>query len=406
MAYTIIKSDGTVLTTIADGTLNTTSTSLGLAGRNYAGWGQPYDTNFVHLIENFADTTPPPNPLRGQLWFNTTNSTLYVCPTDGQTNVSLWLTLAATSGGGSTNFGAINVTGNVDANNVNVTYTLDSNSVVTNYLTVSTNATILTANVTTANLTTTRTTAITTGATGNTGTLTGTWTINGDAGGNAVVVTGGDLAIPGLNGIRTDNYKYANGATISFGGSYSNANVQSYLPTYTGIVGDVTGGANATFRGNLLSTGSSANAGSITGNWTLTSGSKLQATYADLAERFEADEILEPGTVVELGGAKEITKVKDDLSEKVFGVVSNTAAYLMNSQAGSDDTHPAIALAGRVTVKVVGTVTKGQRLVSAGNGMARAANENEATAFNTIGRALEDKLTNDIGTVKAVVMIR
>jgi hypothetical protein len=406
MAYTIIKSDGTVLTTIADGTLNTTSTSLGLAGRNYAGWGQPYDTNFVHLIENFADTTPPPNPLRGQLWFNTTNSTLYVCPTDGQTNVSLWLTLAATSGGGSTNFGAINVTGNVDANNVNVTYTLDSNSVVTNYLTVSTNATILTANVTTANLTTTRTTAITTGAAANTGTLTGTWTINGTDGGNAVIVTGGDLAIPGLNGIRTDKYMYANGNVINFGGSYSNANVQSYLPTYTGIVGDVTGGANATFRGNLLSTGSSANAGSITGNWTLTSGSKLQATYADLAERFEADEILEPGTVVELGGAKEITKVKDDLSEKVFGVVSNTAAYLMNSQAGSDDTHPAIALAGRVTVKVVGTVTKGQRLVSAGNGMARAANENEATAFNTIGRALEDKLTSDTGTVKAVVMIR
>lgn len=406
MAYTIIKSDGTVLTTIADGTLNTTSTSLGLAGRNYAGWGQPYDTNFVHLIENFADTTPPPNPLRGQLWFNTTNSTLYVCPTDGQTNVSLWLTLAATSGGGSTNFGAINVTGNVDANNVNVTYTLDSNSVVTNYLTVSTNATILTANVTTANLTTTRTTAITTGAAANTGTLTGTWTINGTAGGNAVIVTGGNLVIPGALGIKTDNYFYANGDPFNPGGSYSNANVQSYLPTYTGIVGNVTGGANATFRGNLLSTGSSANAGSITGNWTLTSGSKLQATYADLAERFEADEILEPGTVVELGGAKEITKVKDDLSEKVFGVVSNTAAYLMNSQAGSDDTHPAIALAGRVTVKVVGTVTKGQRLVSAGNGMARAANENEATAFNTIGRALEDKLTSDTGTVKAVVMIR
>ena len=54
MAYTIIKSDGTVLTTIADGTINTTSTSLQLPGRNYAGYGQYLDTNFVHMVENFA----------------------------------------------------------------------------------------------------------------------------------------------------------------------------------------------------------------------------------------------------------------------------------------------------------------------------------------------------------------
>ena len=71
MAYTIVKSDGAVLTTIADGTINTTSTSLGLPGRNYAGYGQTLDTNQVHMLENFADGTPPANPLRGQLWYNT-----------------------------------------------------------------------------------------------------------------------------------------------------------------------------------------------------------------------------------------------------------------------------------------------------------------------------------------------
>jgi hypothetical protein len=70
MAYTIVKSDGTVLTTIADGTINTSSTSLGLPGRNYAGYGQSLDTNFVHVTENFADTTPPANPLRGQIWYD------------------------------------------------------------------------------------------------------------------------------------------------------------------------------------------------------------------------------------------------------------------------------------------------------------------------------------------------
>ena len=78
MAYTIVKSDGTVLTTIADGTINTTSTTLGLPGRNYAGYGQSLDTNFVHVVENFADTTTPANPLRGQLWYDTSDTTLKV----------------------------------------------------------------------------------------------------------------------------------------------------------------------------------------------------------------------------------------------------------------------------------------------------------------------------------------
>jgi hypothetical protein len=132
----------------------------------------------------------------------------------------------------------------------------------------------------------------------------------------------------------------------------------------------------------------------------------LQATYADLAERFSADDIYDAGTVVEIGGTREITAVKYELSEDVFGVISDTAAYLMNSGAGNDDTHPPVAVSGRVEVKVVGIVKKGQRLVSAGNGIARAAKLNEATAFNTIGRALVDKLTDDIGTVEAIVMIR
>ena len=86
MSYTIIKSDGTVLTTIADGTINTTSTSAGLPGRNYAGYGQALDTNIVRQMENFAKASPPENPLRGQLWYNTNANTLYVCPSDGEAN--------------------------------------------------------------------------------------------------------------------------------------------------------------------------------------------------------------------------------------------------------------------------------------------------------------------------------
>ena len=129
------------------------------------------------------------------------------------------------------------------------------------------------------------------------------------------------------------------------------------------------------------------------------------ALYADVAERFEADALLEPGTVVELGGLKEITKANHDLSENVFGVISTRPAYTMNGGAGEDDTHPRVAMTGRVPVKVTGYVKKGDRLVSAGSGQARAAQPGEATAFNVIGRSLVDKPTPEPGTIEAIVTI-
>lgn len=405
MAYTIVKSDGTVLTTIPDGTINTTSTSIGLPGRNYAGYGQTLDTNFVHQLENFADTTPPSNPLRGQLWYNTNNSTLYVCPTDGEANALAWLALSSTSSGGATTFGAVTVTGNVQANNLSAVNNVTANAGSFSYLTISANANIADANITTANIGTLYTTSISAGANTTAATLTGTWTINGGLTGNAWVITNGNIFIgnsAGANifGIRTDKYMYANGDPISFAGTYSNSNVASYLPVYNGNI------LTVQTQTTVITTGANTTPGNITGNWTLTAGSRFNATYADLAERFEADSVYDAGTVVELGGEKEITAVQYELSEDVFGVISNTAAYLMNSAAGDDETHPAVAVSGRVRVKVVGKVKKGQRLVSAGKGIARAGKASEVNAFNTIGRALESKTTDDIGTVEAIVIIR
>lgn len=404
MAYTIVKSDGTVLTTVPDGTINTTSTSIGLPGRNYAGYGQTLDTNFVHQLENFADTTPPANPIRGQLWYNTNNSTLYVCPTDGEANALAWLALTSTSSGGTTTFGAVTVTGNVQANNLSATNNVTGNAASFNYITVSANANIADANITSATIGTLTTTTITTGANTTAGSLTGTWTVNGGLSGNAIVLTNGNLFIgnsagANLYGVRTDKYMYANGDPISFAGTYSNSNVASYLPTYNGNV------LTVQTQATVLTTGANTTAGTMTGNWTLSTGSRLNATYADLAERFAADDMYDPGTVVELGGKEEITAVQYELSEDVFGVISNTAGYLMNSGAGNDVTHPPVAVGGRVQVKVIGKVRKGQRLVSAGNGIARAAKAGEATAFNIIGRALEHKTTDDIGAVEAFVKI-
>jgi len=408
MAYTIVKSDGTVLTTIADGTINTTSTSVGLPGRNYAGYGQTLDTNFVHQLENFADTTPPANPLTGQLWYNTNANTLYVCPTDGLSNANAWVSLAVSSANSTSTFGSVQVTGNLSANNVTAVNNVSgANGIFTN-ISVSSTANISsgTANIGTGNISTLNTQVINAGSQSTAGTLTGVWTANGAGTANSIAgtsmwVTGGNLVITGGSniGIRTDNYYYANGANINFGGTYSNSNVAAYLPTFNGAI------LATTVTLSTLTTGSNVTAGTITGNFTLSAGSRLQATYADLAERFEADAYYDAGTVVELGGDKEITAVQYELSEEVFGVVSGTAAYLMNSGAGTDQTHPPIAVGGRVQVKVDGKVKKGQRLVSAGNGIARAAKAGEATAFNIIGRALENKTTNDVGTVEAFVKI-
>jgi hypothetical protein len=410
MAYTIVKSDGTILTTIADGTINTTSTSVGLPGRNYAGYGQQLDTNFVHQLENFADTTPPANPLTGQLWYNTNANTLYVCPTDGLSNANAWVSLAVSSANSTSTFGSVQVTGNLSANNITAVNNVNgANGQFTN-ISVSSTANISsgTANIGTGNIGSLFTQSINAGSQSTALTMTGVVTSNGAGTANSVAgtsmwVTGGNLMISGSGniGIRTDYYYYANGSTINFGGTYSNSNVALYLPTFTGQLGTT----GATHFGNTLTTGANTTTGNITGNWSLTSGSRLNATYADLAERFEADAYYDAGTVVELGGDKEITAVQYELSDAVFGVVSDTAAYLMNSAAGNDTTHPPIAVGGRVKVKVTGKVCKGERLVSAGKGIARAASTGEATSFNVIGRSLENKTTDDMGTIEAFVKI-
>jgi hypothetical protein len=403
MAYTIVKSDGTVLTTIADGTINTTSTSLGLPGRNFAGYGQTVDTNFVHQLENYAANTPPANPLRGQLWYDINNSLLKVCPTDNQTNANAWVTLATSSGTSVTTFGTVSVTGNLQANNITAVNAIVGDTITVRLATVTANATIANAAITTGNIGTLNTQIITTGSNSTGGTITGTWTANGGSAGNTMIITNGNLVA--VTGIKTDNYYYANGNPFNPTGSYTNGNVFDYLTGSNAIVqftGNIAPGRVTT---QIITAGANTTAGNITGNWTLTTGSRLQASYADLAERFAADDIYDAGTVVEMGGEKEITAVQYELSDDVFGVVSDTAAYLMNAGAGTDATHPPIAVGGRVKVKVDGIVKKGQRLVSAGKGIARAAKPGEATAFNIIGRALENKTTTGTGVVEAFVKI-
>jgi len=130
------------------------------------------------------------------------------------------------------------------------------------------------------------------------------------------------------------------------------------------------------------------------------------AQYADLAERYETDTPVETGEVVSLGGNQEITKCMDDKSDAVFGVVSDNPAYLMNAEAGNNDTHPAIALKGRVPVKVAGKGKAGDRIVSAGNGEARVAAIDECTALNTLGRLIKHKYNEETALTECVIGVK
>ena len=82
MAYQINKWSGTALTILEDGTINTT-TDLTLVGRNYAGYGEYQNENFLFLLENFAGQEPPPKPVPGQIYYNTTNKTVNVYDSTG-----------------------------------------------------------------------------------------------------------------------------------------------------------------------------------------------------------------------------------------------------------------------------------------------------------------------------------
>ena len=143
--------------------------------------------------------------------------------------------------------------------------------------------------------------------------------------------------------------------------------------------------ANSTLTVKAITTGANNIAGTITGDWSLTAGSQLRATYADLAEYYEADQQYEPGTVLEFGGDKEVTLAEDGTS-RVAGVVSTNPAYAMN--ANCQGISVAIALQGRVPTKVRGTIHKGDMMVSGGNGFARPSSAPQMGTV--IGKALEN----------------
>ena len=182
-------------------------------------------------------------------------------------------------------------------------------------------------------------------------------------------ITGGNLI---LSGAIVDS------AQLDIQTSAANAN----------IVLTPNGSGNVNISSNVMPTANAtANIGSSTAYFNTVFGKATTAQYADLAELYSADAKYEPGTVLDFGGTNEVTISSVSSSTRVAGVVSTNPAHLMNSVLESEH-KVAVALTGRVPTSVVGTVRKGDMMVTAGNGYAQAS---AAPAMGTvIGKALEN----------------
>lgn len=525
MAYTLNKSDGESII-VSDGTVDTNSTSLVLIGKNYAGYGTFLNDNFIHLLENFSNSTSPANPLKGQLWWDTNNNILKVYsgsswkistgatsspfsspPGDlsalggdlwyDTTNSQLkvysgtgWITVGPTAVSALQTTGAFAAQVTDSSGGTHKVVQLQFNGVVYAMFAYETFATSIPGFTTIKaglNFNTTNTPAwqlsnqdvnatagtivqrdgsagITAGAITGTslnvsGTITGTnfaGSFAGNLAGNVSattvsattvsasgvsasagytgtvltanqpnITTLGNLGRLQVNGTSGNNnivgttvitglalYNGAEIATVGGGGGTVNLGGSAIIGSPIGTLTDRSTGFFTTInvQGIVPSANLVYDIGSSTarfGNvWAATfRGTSVQAQYADLAERFHADAEYPAGTVVEMGGVNEITKVVEELSNKVFGVISTNAAYLMNSAAGNDATHPPIAMSGRVPVRVVGLISKGDRLVSAGNGVARAGKTEELTPWNVIGRSLVNKTDPAEDLIEAIVKI-
>jgi len=542
MAYKLNNTFGTLLITLADGTIDVATTDLTLIGKGYAGFGEKLNENLIKLLENFNNTSAPTNKQQGQLWYDKTNNQINVYtgskwkPVGSTTNSatqpsnavqgdmwfdttntqlyvytgSAWTLIGPTTvaGSGVTQFTSEIVQDNAGVNTSilkmvandavvgvvsNVAFTPSSTEtngaalISAGFATVAQGIQLSTA-VASAKFRGTVTDSDALGGVAaanylrsNTDdTTTGRLTIQSDDGirigaGTDVTMTlssddfiiaqttqnkdiiftvndGGQtkeaLRIKGSTGriedLRVGNLTVDGTSTVINTTTLSvedniielNRNISSNagMPNYTGIKVNRGETSSATEQDlfwvwdETFADDGTTIYGNAGGAWTAFKSSQTDteleaptlvdiranivhatstaAQYADLAERYETDIPVEVGDVVILGGHAEITKCNKELDDTVFGVVSESPAFLMNAQAGNNETHPMIALKGRVLVKLKGTGKAGDRIVSAGNGEARVANLDECTAFNTLGRLIKHKYNEETALTECVIGVK
>jgi len=489
MPINIFKYDGTLLTTVADGTVDTTHSTLKFPGTGYQNYGPPIMENILWTMQNFAGTSQPTLPLIGQTWFDTTSNLLKVytgstwqaaggvlvsssLPSNPANIGAFWydninMQMYVWNGaawdiigplGSSVNTDPINNTSIPTFSKFDTVRITDSTSAqhqvwriiiggvlfaIISKDSAFTPAPSITGFATVQPGINFNTTVAGVGVSGDTTTFRSNQDNLPDADGtrslgsasfrfNVVNSLNGAFSNSLLINTTSSTYNfhvtgssYLNGPALFAAGTASAAPVKlqtgSLLTTpavgaleFDGTNIYITLDVGGTPTRSVIAAGTSGGSTSAVPNTlalrdnnsdiyaNIFQGIASSARYADVAERYETDTALEPGDVVILGGTKEVTKstVENDL--EVFGVVSTNPAYRMNEDAGNDTTHPFVAMLGRVPCKVVGTVKKGQRLVTSGiPGVAIAATP--GVVAHSFARSLVNKDTDDVSVIEVVI---
>jgi len=169
-----------------------------------------------------------------------------------------------------------------------------------------------------------------------------------------------------------------------------------FATTTTGI--DVTGSI-------IPATDNTYDLGSTTKKYANIHGYTVTATYADLAERYATDVPYEAGTVVVFGGEAEITTTIEPGDVSVAGVISTNPALKLNADAGNSQTHPYVALKGRVPCMLIGPVSKGDLIVTADNepGYAQSIGKNDA-GHSVFAKSIETDLSEGKKVIEVVIL--
>jgi hypothetical protein len=164
------------------------------------------------------------------------------------------------------------------------------------------------------------------------------------------------------------------------------------------------GTGNINTGANIMPTANAtANIGSAALSYNTIFAKATSAQYADLAEMYCADSEYTPGTVLDFGGANEVTTTTQSHSTQVAGIVSTNPSYLMNSTLTGINAVE-VALVGRVPCHVVGTIAKGDRLVSSSiPGVATRLDMSYYQPGCIIGKALEAYDSETVGTIEVAV---
>lgn len=438
MAYIVNKTDGTVLTTIADGTIDTTATSIILLGKGFNNYGEIVAEDLVQIVENFSNATPPSNALRGQLWFDTGGAKVHVNLSNVPGSPE-WVSVGAAyvqgvtpddTAGEGIGIGTFWYDTGAEQLNVSVNGTTFTplRTVSVGTAPVSPTEGDIFYDTTTKELKVYNADLHETASPGfdvvgphrHSATEPTTDLADGDKWWDSVnkqlYIYDGDATefrlvgptAPAGTNTAIENADVDGNSVIfirvddDIVGVWSNLN---FTPT-SAIVGydDLAGGPTALKRGLNLA----PNLGPSS-EQTVMNGLATESQYADLAERYAADGPAQKGDLVKLGGELEITLTTEAYDIDVFGVISTEPGLRLNSSAGPDETHPYVALAGRVPCKVIGPVKKGDRLAASDTpGVARAVSSEVATQriLSVFGRALETNNNTGVKLVEVTVGVR